>query len=207
MGTNRRLSLTQCTAWSLVIGGHVLLILVFFSTRPVRMPEFISRIQSVLLLPDLAPVPASAATSGARRRRSSETRMREHPGPDTSDSSGITEAPPAEPSIDWRLEAERSAHAISAELARKEPKCDDSDRTWSLQPKCKKPKRPPEWELETPRAGFDRLIPYVRLGKRCILGLGFFGCAIGKLPEPNGHLFDDMNNPDRPRSSVPDVGE
>jgi hypothetical protein len=35
--------------------------------------------------------------------------------------------------------------------------------------------------------------------------LGFFGCALGKLPEADGTLFEDMDDPDRPRSSVPDI--
>jgi hypothetical protein len=49
------------------------------------------------------------------------------------------------------------------------------------------------------------LIPYVRLGKRCVIALGAFGCAIGKLPEADGTLFDDMRDPNRPTSSVPDI--
>jgi hypothetical protein len=202
MGTNRRPSLTQCTAWAMVIGGHLLLFLLFSNSRPrdIRITES----GSVLLLLDLTPPPTKLP---ARPQRSGTTRARAHARFDTPAAPTTIGVPAPEEPVDWRLEAERSAHAISAEVARKEPKCDDSDRPWSLQPKCKKPQRPPEWEPEIPRAGFDRLIPYVRLGKRCILGLGFFGCAIGKLPEPNSHLFDDMNNPDRLRSSVPDVSE
>jgi hypothetical protein len=38
-----------------------------------------------------------------------------------------------------------------------------------------------------------------------VVGLGFFGCALGKKPEANGHLFDGMHDPDRQRSSVPDI--
>ncbi len=37
------------------------------------------------------------------------------------------------------------------------------------------------------------------------MGLGFFGCALGKPPEANSHLFDGMHDPDRQRSSVPDI--
>ena len=48
-------------------------------------------------------------------------------------------------------------------------------------------------------------IPYVRIGKRCIVGLGFWGCQLGKLPQANSHLLDGMTDPDRPGSSVPDV--
>jgi hypothetical protein len=47
-------------------------------------------------------------------------------------------------------------------------------------------------------------LPYMEIGKRCAIGLGFFGCGIGELPPPNGHLFDGMDDPDRERSSVPE---
>jgi hypothetical protein len=194
----RRLSLSRCTAWGLVIGGHALLVVLFSSARPVRMTEPDETLQTVLFLPELTPEPASAPVSGAGRERRAPTRRRAYSETVTADSSAITQVPGEAP-IDWQLEAQRSAQAIGADLARGEPKCDDSGRPWSLQPKCRKPKHPPAWEPETPRAGFDHLIPYVRLGKRCILGLGFFGCALGKLPEANGHLFDDMKDPDRDR--------
>jgi hypothetical protein len=51
-------------------------------------------------------------------------------------------------------------------------------------------------------AGF---IPHVHIGQRCVVGLGFFGCNLSKLPEANGHLLDGMQDPNRWRSSVPDV--
>jgi hypothetical protein len=182
----------------LVIGGHLLLFLLFFSPRETRIPEFVG----VLLLLDLPTPPTSLP---ARPQRSG-TRATGHPRPDTTGAPTTPEAPLVEPHVDWQIEAERATRAISAESA-KERKCDPSDRPWSSLPKCRKSRRPPEWEPETPRAGFDHLLPYVRLGKRCILGLGFFGCALGKLPEANGHLFDDMKDPDRTRSSVPDAAQ
>jgi hypothetical protein len=46
-------------------------------------------------------------------------------------------------------------------------------------------------------------LPYIRVGERCAIGLGFFGCGFGK-PPANGNLFDGMDAPDRDRSSVPD---
>ena len=47
-------------------------------------------------------------------------------------------------------------------------------------------------------------LPYLRIGKRCIIILPFFGCGIGELPKANGHLFDGMSDPERQKSSVPD---
>jgi hypothetical protein len=82
--------------------------------------------------------------------------------------------------------------------------CLERERPGSKVPACKKPLRSFQWNPELPKAGIEGFIPYVRLGKHCVLGLGFFGCALGKQ-EANGHLFDDLKNPDRPGSSVPDV--
>jgi hypothetical protein len=72
MGTNRRPSLTQCTAWAMVIGGHLLLFLLFSNSRPrdIRITES----GSVLLLLDLTPpptkLPATAERSATTRARS-----------------------------------------------------------------------------------------------------------------------------------------
>jgi hypothetical protein len=46
-------------------------------------------------------------------------------------------------------------------------------------------------------------LPVVKVGKRCIVTIGFFGCNLSELPETNSHLLDDMRKPDRPDSSVP----
>ena len=95
-----------------------------------------------------------------------------------------------------------------AELARHETrKCNDSDKPGSWLPKCKKKPSSFEWNAEPQRAGFENGLPYVRLGKRCILILGLVGCALGAAPPANGHLFDDLKDPDRDRSSVPDIAD
>ncbi|MET0280442.1 MAG: hypothetical protein ABW278_04875 [Steroidobacteraceae bacterium] len=60
-----------------------------------------------------------------------------------------------------------------------------------------------EWNPQEKRAGLLPL-PYVVLG-RCVVGLGFFGCSLGKPSEPNSHLFDDLQAGRTPESSVPDV--
>ena len=99
-----------------------------------------------------------------------------------------------------RSGAERVARAHPPAI----PECDDRPRSGPPLPKCRQPTHPFQWRPEPKKAGFVGLLPYVQLGKRCVLGLGFFGCAVGRLPDANGHLFDDVNNPDRPRGSVPD---
>jgi hypothetical protein len=121
----------------------------------------------------------------------------------------ITGLPPDKPLIDWNLEAERAARATVDQMAQHgEPKCEPSDAAnhpGLLLPKCKQPVPGFAWDPQPKKAGFIGIFPYVRLGKHCIVGLGFFGCAIGKLPEANGHLFDQLSDPDRDRSSVPDL--
>jgi hypothetical protein len=74
-------------------------------------------------------------------------------------------------------------------------------------PRCNKQPRPFEWNPEQKRVGFAGVLPYVRLGDFCVLGLGFFACAVGERPRANIHLFDEMDNPNRPRSSVPDANQ
>lgn len=110
---------------------------------------------------------------------------------------------PSAPSIDWRLEAERSARAATEEAARAGLRTFGQPLTPAPSPKPKEF----EWDPEPSRAGFAGGLPFVRLGKRCVVGLGFFGCAIGDLPEANGKLFEGMRDPNQYESSVPDPQE
>ncbi len=62
-----------------------------------------------------------------------------------------------------------------------------------------------EWNGEEDRRViWAGLLPAFRVGKRCVVTLGFFACDLNEIPEANSHLLDDMRSPDRPRSSVPD---
>jgi hypothetical protein len=207
MQMGRRLSFTRCTAWGIVIGGHVLILILLSRPQPrgTEIPDSDSQYVSTLLLLDVTPPATRLAARNSTPSLSNLTQAREHLNPDESVSSTAIDALPAESPIDWHLEAERAARASAESTAPKDDRCRPSDRPGSLLPKCRNSKRPWEWDPEPKRFGIEGLLPYVRLGKRCVVGLGFFGCAIGTLPEANGHLFDDMNDPDRPRSSVPDV--
>jgi hypothetical protein len=109
------------------------------------------------------------------------------------------------PPVDWERDARSAADTIVADMARREHRwCNDSDKPGSWLPKCKR--HPPAfgWS-DNHRAGFTNGLPYIRLGRRCMLVAGFLGCALGALPEANGHLFDGLKDPDRDRSSIPDV--
>ena len=200
----RRLSAPQCAAWVIVIGGHLLLILLLSNIRPRTVAESDSQDRSILLL-DLTPPPTPPPADKPAPMRPAATRPRELPSPESSrESTAITE-PTAIPRVDWYSEAERAARAAGDEWVDPNPPCRGNERPGSVLHECMAPKPPAEWEPEPAMGGIDGLLPWVRLGKRCIVGLGFFGCGIGKLPEANGDVFDDMRDPDRQRSSVPEV--
>lgn len=121
--------------------------------------------------------------------------------PQFEDSPAVQDSPP----VDWSLEGERAAELTIKEMAQKEKRrCDDSEVPNPLLPKCDQHRPQFGWAPNPKKAGFIGVLPYVRLGKQCILGLGFFGCAVGKLPDANSHLLDHMDDPDRSRESVPD---
>lgn len=211
-GNPRRLSLTRYLAWAIVLGGHVFLIVLFSSNRPRESrAESSPEEPTVLLFLDVPPLPEEPAEKPTVAR--TKPRRERPPARAESDSSASTapaaEAPSAPGRVDWYREAQRVAQQRGADLVPPQAhKCDpkSSDRPGSLLPKCgKHTSGSHEWEPEPKRAGFQGLLPYVRLGKRCAVGLGFFGCALGHLPEADGHVFDDMHEPDRPRSSVPDI--
>jgi hypothetical protein len=198
--------------WAFVLGGHVLLIALFQSvrSRDVQQPDAESR--SVLTLLDLTtleeekppeetpkplsnitvpPAPSSAITSNESI---------------TSDESVAAPAEVSKAPVDWYSEAEHVAKDKAAELLAKQPRpCEDSPRPGSLREKCKRGGAQAQWEPEPKKFGVEGGLPYVRLGKRCLVGLGFFGCAIGKLPEADGTLLEGMKDQDWDHSSVPDT--
>ena len=114
---------------------------------------------------------------------------------------------PSAPAVDWHAEVGRVARE-AAQNATKEQlnlPC-KAPRKFSDPPQtgCRPQPKAFEWDPEPGLFGFSGGLPFARVGKRCAIGLGFFGCGIGALPKPNGQLFESMDDPDRPRSSVPD---
>jgi hypothetical protein len=198
----------DCLVWAIIIGGHALLILVFTSGK--RQEQQVSTdapSSGVLVLLDL---PTEAAVSEPVPESPQLASVPVVITPQFPDSTAITlppeEAVPERPAIDWKLEAERSAH-LTVERERNARRTEKRIGEHPPSPfrEKKKPKEFP-WDPEPKKAGLaGGFIPYVVIGQRCVVGLGFFGCALGKKPEANGHLFDGMHDPDRQRSSVPDV--
>jgi hypothetical protein len=110
--------------------------------------------------------------------------------------------------VDWEQEAVRVADAQAVPIFKElKQLCEQAALRGEQPPGCHRYKKPDAWTPEPKKFGFIGGLPYVRLSKRCILGLGFFGCGVGHLPDADGHVFDDMRDPDRPRSSVPDPNE
>ncbi len=203
MGTYGGRSFREHVVWAIAIGVHVLLIVLFLrGSQHIRSEDPASDIRSVLYLLDLPPPVEEAPVEDEVPRRVVSLDVSEPSVPGTAITEP-SEQPALRPPVDWYSEAEEVARASVDRGAQPGP------RRFGEQPvspyqKCKRP-RQPEWEPEPERAGFAGGLPFVRLGERCIVGLGFFGCAVGKLPEANGRLLEDMKNPDRPTSSVPDI--
>ena len=115
-----------------------------------------------------------------------------------------SDTPTSQLNIDWYQQAGQVANS-QAESMIKELKraCAEFALHGEQRLECRKYTKPDDWIPEPKKFGIDGGLPYVRLGKRCVVGLGFFGCGVGKLPEANGHVLDAMRDPDRPLSSVP----
>ncbi|WP_218042775.1 hypothetical protein [Steroidobacter gossypii] len=108
------------------------------------------------------------------------------------------------PAIDWRTQATQAASdAVNKAIRQEARKCDPSEKPDSFLPPCTRREHKFEWNPEEPRVGFSGGLPYIRLGERCAIGLGFFGCGFGAKPPANGDLFEHMDDPERDRSSVP----
>jgi hypothetical protein len=186
---------------AVVAGGHLCAVVLWIMTDtvPQQHESDAQTALEVILVPASTQKSAAAVPKLNAARTSHRQHMRALPPTSPAAQSGHIA-----PQVDWTREAESVARARAAEIA-PEHTCDDGDRPGSTLPKCKQGGPAFQWDPEPSRFGVQGLIPYVRLGKHCVLGLGFFGCALGKLPEANGKLFDDLKDPGRPQGSVPDV--
>jgi len=209
-GGNR--SVRDCVVWAFIIGGHALLILVFTGgKRQVQQVSLNAPSPGVLLLIDLPEQASTPEPATEPQLASAPLFMPRLPPPEIDTGSTAITLPedteqnaPGTNAIDWNLEAARSARAVVERGAKSREKHIGTHPPSPFREK-KKPKEF-EWNPEPKKAGLAAgFIPYVVIGQRCVVGLGFFGCALGKKPEANGHLFDGMHDPDRQRSSVPDI--
>jgi hypothetical protein len=194
----------RLTAIVLVVSLHGFFFSFIHSPSETRSRQSAARSQkTVLFLAEVTPTEPKQALS--KPSRSSRSMHDSEEGTLTLSSPSrpaIATKPSArEPSIDWELEGERAAAAIAKKLIDEaKAKCNPPGVENPLLPKCAQPAREFEWAPS--RAGFSDGLPYVRVGENCVVGLGFFGCGIGKKPA-NGQLLDSMRDPDRDPSSVP----
>ena len=187
-----------------VIGGHLLLILSIATARwefhRIGIPALPEGLL-VRLLPIVRPPPLPPNQS--EHRHSAATSESSRPISPTLQLGLPIEVARTAPPIDWYRAGKDAAQAAAQGRSRENRDCDDGERPGSMRRLCKKATHF-EWHPNPKAVEFEGLIPYVHLGKRCVVGLGFFGCAVGALPDANGHLLDDMKDPDRPLSSVPE---
>jgi hypothetical protein len=108
---------------------------------------------------------------------------------------------PSGPRVDWYHEAEVVAHIITgARGTGVHPGSGEHEHS----PRHKCDSSPGfAWDPEPKTVGFIGFMPYLRT-KRCFFTLIGFGCAIGRLPEPNGHLLDSIKGGPVVFTSVPD---
>lgn len=160
---------------------------------------------TLLYVPPPEQVAAEASEPSADRHRS-RVRSSGVPGPPTV--AAPTAVPPqAEPlpPIDWAAEQHRVAESKGRENWKQlSQHCRDAEALHIYPPECHRYVTPEPWKPEEKRFGLAGPLPYVRVGQ-CVLGLGFWGCAVGKPPPANGHVLDGIHDPDRP-SPIPENG-
>lgn len=173
---------------------HGLLILIFLradrgaeSTHPQEGVHV--RILYLLTLPRLGPRAPGVVRELTRRGRGNSgsrivpapVRVRPPPAP--------TISVPYGPAIDWQQAADEVARSLTSKHGTKvHPGSGEHPPT--PYEDCE-PQPQFAWDPEPKRVGLiDHWLPYLRLGNHCIVTLGMFGCVIGQLPAPNGHLFE-----------------
>ena len=183
-----------------VLVGHAALVWLFIEARRVEQTASLPGPSSTLIFVESPPPD----------RNSSAPTLLPIPMPATSpttpqlpeiDASELTDRAPKQ--IDWQNEAQRAAGAVIEQSREPGPRAFGPRESAPAEKK----ERVFEWNPEPPRVGMSGLLPYVRVGERCVIGLGFFACGLGDLPAPNGALFDGMDDPNRARSSVPELEE
>jgi hypothetical protein len=204
-------------ALGLVIVVHAVLVVLALRYRAsveLRRETFASPL--IFLTPSTPVTPPSTIAPAANNPKPSASSSAKQVQPASGEFAITLDTPEAPASdslplrlgIDWDQQAASVANS-QAESIFKERKrvCDETARRGEEPPGCHRYRKPDAWSPEPKKFGFAGGLPFVRLSKRCVLGLGFFGCGVGKLPEADGHVLDDMRDPDRPRSSVPDAND
>ena len=184
---------------------HGLLILLFLRThRGAKtanpQEEVHASILHLLSLPWQRPQAPGREREATRRGRG-DSRIRIVPLP-----LRVTPAPnvaiPYGQTIDWHEAADAVARSVTSRRGRKAPPGSGAQPP-SPYADCA-PQEQFAWDPEPKRVGLiDHWLPYLRLGNHCIVTLGMFGCIVGRLPGPNGQLFEHLGGgKPKPRSTL-----
>lgn len=199
--------LRQFTVVALVLGVHLLFVAVVSWGRRSAPPDAEPEAMILLDLTQPVEVPKTPPHRDSRTPARTDTTKLPQTQRVEAPAAAITPEVQQAP-IDWDLAGRSAVEAQAQEGIRKQrQECEEAARKHNEYPRgCPRDSYDPHWEPEEKKAGFKGIIPYVRLGKRCIVGLGFFGCNLDpELPQPRGTLLNDMTDPSRPTSSVPEL--
>lgn len=210
----------KAAASLLVVAVHVLIIFGLSRDNPGQMRSAPAELVSIDLTFSALPlgrqneIASSAADSGTRSGVSKSKTLRAFEPNAASnveseqefESRGSRDSPPLDAAIDWRLEAQRAAYRAAAAQRAPSARAFGSIPVSPYRP-CVKRESSFVWNPEPKKAGFEGGVPYLMIGKRCVIALTGFGCALGALPPANGTLFDDLKTENRGRSSVPDIDD
>lgn len=194
----------RCIAFAVVLALHLLFVsLLLWIREPITRGVAHDEPSSVLFFVETPrPAVTIAPPTQAPRVRSTRPVIAAPSTPEQT--STAPSSPPAPATIDWTAQAtEAAAAVVDKAISEETRKCDPSDAPKSFLPPCNPKTKKFEWNPEPGRFGFSGGLPFVRVGERCAIGLGFFGCGFGAKPPANGDLFEGMDDPERDRSSVP----
>lgn len=206
MERSGRTSVGRGIVWCIVLCAHVSLLMLFSNTRSGSRYIRGGVQQEPLILFWFEPPALQTAPEDDLERESAIALRAAQPSSAT-DSSDVAISAPEEKKapLDGFAEVGQVAESKAAEMmARQDKSCEGRKRPGSLLPKCQKDRPHRQWQPEPKRAGISGGLPYVRLGERCAFALIFIGCTFGKRPGPESYA-EDMRDPDRPGSSVPEL--
>ena len=195
MGALEHRSRRTFAIWVVVLGTHVAVILLLGQSRPVLIHvEDIARVDLFLIPPPEESRQESPARESAAAHAGISTRAVAQ-----SPAAAVSPAVPA--AVDWNAAAKFAAGRALEDRT-------DAGKVFgeivaSPYRDCQLKKRSWRWIPERKKSGFAGGLPWVQVSERCIVGLGFFGCAIGELPPPRGDLLDDMDTANQMQSTVP----
>jgi len=195
----------RLAAATVVLILHALLILLFLRadrSKPSHSREEVyASILDLLRLPQPRPAPAVARHLPRRPRISYRRSKPRLPAPGTPQATPIP-AIPHSPNVDWQQAAGEVARSLTSPRGRAVVPGSGEHPSSPYTDCVQQPQF--AWDPEPKRIGLiHHWLPYLRLGDHCILSLGFFGCVVGHLPGPNGHLLDRAVGGKATRSPTP----